>query len=220
MDASGWDSRYSGAELVWSHAPNQWVVAEMAGRPPGKALDLATGEGRNARWLAEQGWSVTGVDFSAVGLDRAAAVAEAAEAERHQPLDVTWVCADITTMELPSAAYDLVLLAYVQLPDYQRTPLIRAAAAALTPGGELLVIGHDTTNLTEGHGGPQDPAVLYSGIDLERDLQDQISSGALLVERSGRVARDVETPEGLQYAWDVLFKAQRKDTTKVSFSLG
>lgn len=191
----------------------------MAGAVPGKALDLATGEGRNAVWLAEQGWSVTGVDFSRVGLDRAAERAQEAGRQRQEPLDVTWVCADVTTMDLPTGQYDLVLMSYVQLPDYERTPLVRSCAAALTPGGVLLVIGHDTSNLTEGYGGPQDASVLYSAADLEKDLQDAISSGWLVLESSGRVARDVETEQGSRYAWDVLLKARRKDTTKVTFSL-
>ena len=220
MDATAWDQRYKASEQVWSLEPNRWVVQEMSGQPTGRALDLATGEGRNALWLAEQGWAVTGVDFSRVGLDRASMLADASASKRHQPLDVTWVCADITSLELPAAEYDLVLLSYVQIQDYERTPLVRASAAALAPGGVLLVIAHDSSNLTEGHGGPQDPAVLYTAADLEKDLQDQISAGALVVESSGRVARDVETPEGTAYAWDVLFKVRRRDPSKVEFTLG
>ncbi len=220
MDATAWDQRYQASEQVWPLEPNRWVVQEMSGRPTGRALDLATGEGRNALWLAEQGWAVTGVDFSRVGLDRASMLADASASKRQQPLDVTWVCADITSLELPSAEYDLVLLSYVQIQAYERTPLVRASAAALAPGGVLLVIAHDSTNLTEGHGGPQDPAVLYTAADLEKDLQDQISAGALVVENSGRVARDVETAEGTAYAWDVLFKVRRRDPGKVEFTLG
>lgn len=219
MDATAWNERYAGQELLWGREPNRWVVQELSGSHPGRALDLATGEGRNAIWLAEQGWSVVGVDFSAVALERAARLAADAEAVRHQPLDITWERADFTS-QLPTQQYDLVLLSYVQIPEYERTPLVRACAAALTPGGILLVIAHDSTNLTDGYGGPQDPAVLYSSLDLERDLQDQIQSGWLTLEGSGRVARDVETAEGPRYAWDALLKARRKDTTKVTFTLG
>ncbi|WP_454131458.1 class I SAM-dependent methyltransferase, partial [Kitasatospora aureofaciens] len=71
MDSQGWDDRYAASELVWGTAPNQWVVRELTGSTPGRALDLATGEGRNAIWLATQGWEVTGLDFSAVALERA-----------------------------------------------------------------------------------------------------------------------------------------------------
>ena len=75
MDEAGWDERYAAAELIWTAEPNRFVVAELTGLPPGRALDLGAGEGRNAIWLAEQGWDVTAVDFSAVGLDKGRAVA-------------------------------------------------------------------------------------------------------------------------------------------------
>ena len=73
MDAEAWDRRYVGSDLLWSVEPNRFLVAEVSGMEPGRALDVGTGEGRNAVWLAEQGWSVTGVDFSSVGLDKARA---------------------------------------------------------------------------------------------------------------------------------------------------
>ena len=72
MDANAWNDRYETAELVWSAAPNQFVVEVLADEPPGIGLDLACGEGRNAIWLAEQGWTMTGADFSAAGLAKAA----------------------------------------------------------------------------------------------------------------------------------------------------
>ncbi len=71
MDSSMWDERYSGSDLVWSATPNQWVEQVAAERPPGRVLDLAGGEGRNALWLADRGWKATVVDFSHVALDRA-----------------------------------------------------------------------------------------------------------------------------------------------------
>ncbi len=72
MDSRAWDERYAASELVWSSTPNQFVAAEVADLTPGRALDLAAGEGRNALWLAERGWQVTAVDFSLVGLDKGA----------------------------------------------------------------------------------------------------------------------------------------------------
>ena len=64
MDADAWDQRYAASELVWSREPNQFVASELADLPPGTAVDLAAGEGRNAIWLASRGWSATAVDFS------------------------------------------------------------------------------------------------------------------------------------------------------------
>lgn len=218
-EANRWDDRYSGAELVWSRKPNRWVVQELQGRPPGTALDVATGEGRNAIWLAEIGWSVTAVDFSQVALRRAASLEAEAEAERGEQLDIEWVWGDLRTWELPSSAYDLVLVSYLHLPTYERTPLVRACAAALTSNGILLIIGHDTSNLTEGYGGPQDAGVLYTAADLEADLQDLIHSGTYVVERSGRFAREVTVGETTHVAWDVLLKVRRKGQSKSGYQL-
>jgi SAM-dependent methyltransferase len=213
MDSTQWDARYSGAEPVWSLDANRWVVQELSAASPGRALDVATGEGRNAIWLAARGWSVTAVDFSQAGLNRAAELAARA-GEGRAPLDITWLCHDVRVLTPTVEGYDLVLVSYLHVPAHERTPIVRTGARALAPGGVLLVVGHDTTNLAEGVGGPQDPRVLFTAADLEADLQDQIRSGALRVERSTRAAREVETEDGPRHAWDAVFKARRWDFGK------
>ena len=185
MDARAWDERYAASELVWSAAPNQFVAAELADLPPGRALDLAAGEGRNAIWLARRGWTVTAVDFSRVGLDKGRTLAG--------DTPVRWVCADATRWDEP-AAYDLVVLAYLQLAAEERRPAVRAAWASLAPGGTFLLVAHDSTNLAEGTGGPQDPAVLMTAEDVLGDLTDPAGGGAATdveVVRAERVARRV-----------------------------
>ncbi|MBM6405339.1 class I SAM-dependent methyltransferase [Phycicoccus sp. CSK15P-2] len=162
MDATAWDARYSGAEPVWSSTPNVFV-AELAGAlPPGRALDVAAGEGRNAVWLAERGWDVTMTDFSAVGVERARTVArgrlgEGAEGFRAFVGDAL----ESAPAPVDGGGYDLVVLAYLQLPEQRwRTALARAVDAAV-PGGTVVVVCHAERNLTEGVGGPQDAAVLH-----------------------------------------------------------
>lgn len=218
MEAKDWDARY-GSGRLWSTEPNRWVVQEMSGVTPGRAIDVACGEGRNAIWLAEQGWSVVAIDFSVVALDRGRQTAAEAEATLG-PLDIDWVAADITADGTVTSQYDLALVSYVQLEAYERTPLLRAAARTLAPGGMLLVIAHDSTNLEEGYGGPQDSANLYTAKDIATDLQDMISSGRLVVERADRVAREVDTEDGPRVAWDALFRAQRKEEGKGGFNFG
>ncbi len=219
MDKTSWNERYSGSDLVWPTSPNRWVVAQLEGHIPGDALDLGCGEGRNAMWLAEQGWAVTAVDFAENALAKArqeaAAVLAPADAER-----ISWVQGDVLTYEMPTSAYDLVLSTYVHLPDYERREMLRNCVRALRPGGTLLVVGHDTTNLTEGVGGPQEAAILFTGADIEGDLQDHLGSGALSLERSGRVAREVETEEGTVVAWDALFRARRRVESTSGFAFG
>lgn len=219
MDKTSWNERYSGSDLVWPTSPNRWVVAQLEGHIPGDALDLGCGEGRNAMWLAEQGWAVTAVDLAENALAKArqeaAAVLAPADAER-----ISWVQGDVLTYEMPTSAYDLVLSTYVHLPDYERREMLRNCVRALRPGGTLLVVGHDTTNLTEGVGGPQEAAILFTGADIEGDLQDHLGSGALSLERSGRVAREVETEEGTVVAWDALFRARRRVESTSGFAFG
>jgi len=180
VDARAWDERYAASELVWSAGPNQFVAAELADLPPGRALDLAAGEGRNAIWLARRGWTVTAVDFSRVGLEKGRTLAG--------DTPVRWVCADATRWDEP-AAYDLVVLAYLQLAADERRAAVRAGWASLVPGGTFLLVAHDSTNLTEGTGGPQDPDVLMTAEDV---LDDLAAAGAAVeVVRAERVAREV-----------------------------
>ena len=149
MDSSAWDERYAATELVWSAEPNRFVREEVGGLTPGRALDLAAGEGRNSLWMATVGWQVRAVDFSVVAIEKgrrlADELADPASAGR-----IDWVVADIRTYEPPEAAFDLVLLCYLQLPSPERVAVLSHAGAALVPGGVLLVVGHALANLTGG----------------------------------------------------------------------
>lgn len=186
MDAADWDARYASADLVWSVAPNQFVEAECADLPPGRAVDLAAGEGRNAIWLASRGWQVTAVDYSAVALEKGRKLAATASL----PGAVEWVVGDVTTWS--GTGLDLALMAYVHLDAEGRGRAVRAAYNALAPGGTFLLVAHDTTNLTRGTGGPQDPSVLMSADDVLADLGDRDFE----VVRAELVERVVVTPTG------------------------
>jgi SAM-dependent methyltransferase len=199
MESRAWDERYAGRELVWSSGPNQFLVAEVDDEPPGRALDLACGEGRNAIWLAEKGWDVTGVDFSAVGLAKAARLAE------ERGVHVRWVEADVIAWDPPAGGFDLVAVFYLQLAERPRTAALTRAAAAVAPGGTLLLVAHDADNLVRGFGGPQDPAVLYRPGEVAALLAGE----GLSIEKAEQVGRSVATEEGERMAIDVLVRAHR-----------
>jgi SAM-dependent methyltransferase len=196
VDADGWDRRYAGADLIWSAGPNRFVEEELADRPPGRVLDLASGEGRNALWLAALGWRATAVDFSAVAVAKGRARAE------ELGLRVEWVVADVIDgYRPPPGSFDVVLIAYLHLPPEQTAAVLRTAAGAVAPGGFLLVVGHDLTNLSEGTGGPQDPERLYS---------PELITGQLdgwRIERAERARRPVETDSGTVDAIDTVVRA-------------
>jgi SAM-dependent methyltransferase len=195
MDDRFWDERYAAAELIWTAEPNRFLVAEVNGLAPGRALDLACGEGRNAVWLAAQGWEVTGVDFSRTGLDKAHHLAQ------QRRVTVKWTLADVTTYQPQAAGFDLVTILYLQLPAEPLAAALSNAMRALAPGGTLLVVGHDTTNLTHGYGGPQDPAVLYGPDDIVTNLD------GLAIDKAERVRRPVQTDQGTGEAIDALVRA-------------
>jgi SAM-dependent methyltransferase len=199
MDSQQWDLRYAGSELVWTAQPNRFLVSEVADMAPGRALDLACGEGRNAVWLAEQGWRTLGVDFSTVAIEKARQLARARQVE------ADWEVADLSSYAPSPGAFDLVALFYLQVPAAQRSPILARAAAALADGGTLLVVAHDLSNLDEGYGGPQDPAVLYRAEDVIADL----AGSGLMIERGERVQRPVDTDGGERVALDALVRARR-----------
>lgn len=189
-----WNRRYGHAELVWSAEPNVFVADQTGHLAPGRALDLACGEGRNAVWLARRGWDVVGADFSPAALATARRVADEAG------VAVTWVEADVTTWTAPGE-FDLVVLCYLQLPRDRMAAALDRVVPALAPGGTLLVIGHDRRNLDEGVGGPRRPEVL-----LDPDEVAALAPG-LLVESAGTVRRHVEGEH--RPALDTLVRARR-----------
>ncbi|GAA2907627.1 class I SAM-dependent methyltransferase [Streptosporangium fragile] len=133
-----WDARYGQSDRIWSGNPNVALVREASELTPGRALDLGCGEGADAIWLARRGWHVTAVDISQVALDRAAhEAAQAGVADR-----IDWQRHDLA-VSFPDGAFDLVSAQYLHAPyDMPRDMILRAAAAAVAPGGVLLVVGH------------------------------------------------------------------------------
>jgi SAM-dependent methyltransferase len=202
MDRKEWDERYA-AGRQWSVEPNRFLVEEVTGHgpmPPGRVLDLACGEGRNAIWLAEQGGKVTAVDFSDVALDRGRAVA------RERGVDVDFRNEDVRAWHPPAAAYDLVIVLYLQLPAGEREPVWERACRAVAPGGTFLLVGHDLRNLADGHGGPRTPDVLYTAADVVPVAE----AAGLRVERAGEVLRPVVRDDGTPAeAIDCLVRARR-----------
>lgn len=138
FEPEAWEERYSGMQKVWSGNPNAQLVAEASRLSPGTALDVGCGEGGDVIWLAQQGWRVTGADFSANGLARAAGHAEeAGVADR-----TDWWQVDARTFTADGRSYDLVTTHFLHPPDGGMVDVTRRLAEAVAPGGHLLVVGH------------------------------------------------------------------------------
>ncbi len=191
MDSRAWDDRYRLADRLWSADPNLFVVDRLGRATPGEGLDVAAGDGRNAIFLAEQGWSMRAVNFSAVAIQRG----------RSLTTDVVFEVADVTAYE-PGQAFDLVLIAYLHLPADDMAPLVKRSLTWLNPGGELFMIGHDRSNLDDGYGGPQVPEILWDVDETLTWLDDTRVIEAL------RVRRPVDTEAGPVFALDTLVRVQ------------
>ncbi|MCB1246472.1 MAG: class I SAM-dependent methyltransferase [Acidimicrobiia bacterium] len=196
MDSAAWNARYEAAGLVWSRGPNQFLPGLVEGVIPGSALDLACGEGRNALWLAEEGWEVTAVDFSDVGIDKAKALTPT-------PLDghISWVVGDVTEWE-PEQSFDLIAVFYLHLPRDAFTRLLDRAVGWIAPGGRLVGVGHAVRNLADGVGGPQVPDILWDEDLFTPALDDfeRLELGERL-----RVVDDLDRP-----AIDLVVNARRR----------
>jgi 2-polyprenyl-3-methyl-5-hydroxy-6-metoxy-1,4-benzoquinol methylase len=179
FEPSSWEERYSGEEQVWSGNPNPQLVAEVSGLTPGTALDVGCGEGGDVIWLARRGWRVTGADFSANGLARAARHAEdAGVADR-----TDWWQVDARTFTADGRTFDLVTTHFLHPPEGGMVEVTTRLAEAVAPGGYLLVVGHAPSelfsHLTESH---------HKAMFLAKDLLPGLPAGfdALVVEQRPR----------------------------------
>jgi thioredoxin reductase/SAM-dependent methyltransferase len=161
-----WEERYGSAERVWSGNPNPQLVATAADLPPRTALDVGSGEGADAIWLAARGWQVTGIDIATTALDRAAARA------REEGLDVAWQQLDLTRDPAPTT-YDLVSAFFLHLPAAQRRVAVDHLVTAVAPGGTLLVVGHDPSDMHTGMHRPGLAEMGWTADELAASLGDR-----------------------------------------------
>jgi len=192
MDSNAWDERYGASDLVWSAGPNLFLPPLVEDLKPGTALDLACGEGRNAIWLASNGWAVMAVDYSPVGIEKARRLA----GDTH----VQWVVGDVTTWTSEDR-FDLVVIFYLHLPPDEFAAVIRSAIGMLAAGGTIFGVGHAVRNVTDGYGGPPYPEILWS-----EDRIEPLLAGLNVIELGERT-RYVEDADAT--AIDVVFQAQR-----------
>jgi SAM-dependent methyltransferase len=195
-----WNRQYATDDYIWRIGPNQFVAAHLADLPPGTAIDLGAGEGRNAVWLASRGWTVTAVDLSPVGLEKAERLAG------DNGVAIETVEADAVTWQ-PARPVDLVVLSYLQIPTEERLTALRHAASWLRPGGTLFVIAHDRSNIGGGHGGPSDPDVCYTVDETVGALAGLRIDVAEVAERV--VTIDEDGRQATRVALDTLVRATR-----------
>ena len=201
-----WNHRYGGDRL-WSGNPNGTLVTEVSGLAAGRALDVGSGEGGDALWLAEQGWRVTASDISQRALDRVRA-----EAER-RGLGVECQHADANALDaFEPGAFDLVSAQYASIPRTPDGRGVRNVTNAVAPGGTLLVVGHDLEPMrapidTLAHSRPFDPDA-YVTVDDFASALDQTS--AWDIEVNEKRTRPPGAATAAIHVDDVVFRARRR----------
>ncbi|MBX3311088.1 MAG: class I SAM-dependent methyltransferase [Cryobacterium sp.] len=201
-----WEERYSASGLAWSGNPNPVLVTEATRLTPGRALDIGSGEGADAIWLAQQGWHVTGIDIAVSALTKARTRAEALDPIAAARID--WQQHDVTEWSPPPLAYDLVSAQFMHLPEPARTTLFRSLAAAVAPGGRLLIVGHDVADV-----GPDSPhkghlSDLMFGVE---DVLAAIAPEGLHVEVAESRRRNAAPAPGSEFHHDVVVLASRAE---------
>ena len=177
-----WNERYANKALVWSAGPNELFAREVQDLKPGKALDIACGEGRNAIWLAERGWDVTAIDFSDVAIEKGRQIAVKRGA------NVNWMTEDVCSWRLPKHEFDLVAVLYLHTDSKERQQWLDNVINSVKPSGTFIYIAHDPDNIENGVGGPQDPSLLPTVAEITGALKGFSIENAGVIERP--VARD------------------------------
>jgi SAM-dependent methyltransferase len=202
-DRTWWEERYRSAEHLWSGRANDFLVTEAVDLPPGRALDAGAGEGGDALWLAERGWQVTALDLSEVALERGARAA----GERGLGDRVEWRQADLAEEPPEPAAYDLVASAFLHPPADVREKVLRGLADAVAPGGTLLVVNHDPSDLALGIRTDARPEYFASAQELAAVL-DPAGWEVQVAEARPRDARAHEG--GVHHVADAVLRARRR----------
>jgi SAM-dependent methyltransferase len=163
-----WDDRYLSADMIWSGNANPHLVATVTDLARATALDVGSGEGADAIWLASRGWRVTGIDVSAVALDRAAK--RATEAGEGIADRITWQQADVLSWDPAPLQFDLVSAQFMHLPRPALQSLHRRLAAAVRPGGTLLIVGHNPSDVETSMGHPHLPELMFTADQIAAAL--------------------------------------------------
>lgn len=199
--AAEWDARYNERDGPrWSGRPNGRLVAEVTDLAPGRALDVGCGEGADAIWLAQRGWSVAAIDVSEVAVSRARTAAEAAGAA------VEWVCGDALETPFPAGSFDLVSMQYPALPMAAGEAAIRTLLDSIRPGGLLLAVYHDLDDEHREHLKSQgvDPADYVDADDLRLLLDADFTVELHAVEPR------IDPPPDTPHVADIVLRARRR----------
>jgi SAM-dependent methyltransferase len=199
--AAEWDARYRERDrAMWSGRPNGRLLAEVAAVTPGAALDVGCGEGADAIWLAQHGWTVTAIDVSEVAICRAREASDRASAS------VDWICGDVLQTPFLAGSFELVSMQYPALPKAAGEATVRRLLDTVRRGGLLLAVYHDLDHEHLEHIKARgvDPADYVGAHDLGWLLSDDFTVELHAVEPR------IDPPPGTPHIADVVLRARRR----------
>ena len=171
-----WDKTW--AEIGATGSGSDELLAQQVGHlSPGRALEIGCGLGGNAIWLAQNGWQVTAVDYSAVAIEKAKQLASESE------VSVDFVVADASVYQ-PQESFDLITSFYIQLFPVQRAIMLANMSKVLAPGGTLLLVSHDKSGSPSGWS-EEDLLSLTDPEEIVRELSDLRIEQAVVLEHDG-----------------------------------
>ena len=199
--AAQWDARYRERDgAMWSGRPNGRLVAEVLALTPGRALDVGCGEGADAIWLAQHGWTVTAIDVSDIAIRRAR------ETPHPDGASIEWICGDVLQTSLPAGSFDLMSMQYPALPNAAGEAAVRRLLDTVRPGGLLLAVYHDPDDEHREHMKSRgvDPIDYIAADDLGRLLGDDFTVELHAVEPR------IDPPPGTPHIADIVLRARRR----------
>lgn len=159
-----WDQRFSSDEYAYGTEPNDFLREHFNALPKGRVLSLAEGEGRNAVFLAQQGYQVTAVDSSAVGLEKAQQLA------KQQGVVIECIQADLATFDMGEDCWDAIVSIYSPLGSQARKLVHQRVMKGLKKGGVFLTESYTPAQVHYGTGGGDDTDTMQSKASLAADF--------------------------------------------------
>lgn len=196
MNHRSWEARYRSSSRLFSGLPNATLVAETADLPIGRALDIGSGEGADAIWLADRGWDVTALDIAPTALHRAAL------ATRDDSRPIIWVQGDITLDPPPEGPFDLVTMHYIPLLNNTADHVLPGLVRTVGPGGTFLFVTHDDSGPEAGGDGDQYPSCQPD------DVAQQLGPDWTIIVKEERPRRGT-AQQGTRHTHDAILRAQR-----------
>jgi SAM-dependent methyltransferase len=160
-----WNQRYAEDGYAYGQSPNDFLASSLhLIKPHGKVLCLAEGEGRNAIFLAKNGFKVTAVDFSEVGMKKAKSWAQDLN------LELETITADLAEFDMGEQKWDAIISIFCHLPPGLRTQVTQKIETSLKPGGILILEAYTPRQLTFKTGGPSNADMMMTLPIIEQEL--------------------------------------------------